>query len=187
MFGFVAYAYNPYEICEIHLHTWWRNDMETLPALLARCDGNLPIIGRFSSERPTARSSGGLFGVSLDKQSEMPVIESSWGTCDVNVMKFLDIYTIECTRFISSIHTIKFNICSTKLSELYHKWKLWKCKICLFGFLQTSLVFFPSSQSVCNSINYFLVICHLLLKRWLCACSLICCGLVTPSAFYCQS
>ena len=38
------------------IHTWWRHQMETFSALLARCQGNPPVTGGFLSQRPVTRS-----------------------------------------------------------------------------------------------------------------------------------
>ena len=44
-----------------HLLSGWRHHMETFPAPLDLCEGNPPVTGKFSSQRPVTRS----FGVSL--------------------------------------------------------------------------------------------------------------------------
>ena len=36
--------------------TWWRQQMETFSALLALCEGNSPVTGEFSAQRPVTRS-----------------------------------------------------------------------------------------------------------------------------------
>ena len=36
--------------------SWWRHQMETFSALLARCAGNSPVSGEFPAQRPVTRS-----------------------------------------------------------------------------------------------------------------------------------
>ena len=40
----------------IHFRTWWRHQMEKRSALLALCERNPPVTGRFPSQRPVTRS-----------------------------------------------------------------------------------------------------------------------------------
>ena len=48
--------------------TWWRHQMETLSALLALCEGNLPVTGRFPSQRPVTRSFDVFFDLRVNKR-----------------------------------------------------------------------------------------------------------------------
>ena len=45
-----------------HRGSWWCHQMDTFSALLALCEGNPPVTGGFTSQRPVTRS----FGVFLD-------------------------------------------------------------------------------------------------------------------------
>ena len=38
------------------LLSWWRDQMETITALLALCAGNSPVTGEFPAQRPVTRS-----------------------------------------------------------------------------------------------------------------------------------
>ena len=40
----------------MHSVSWWRHQMETFSALLARCAGNSPVTGEFPAQRSVARS-----------------------------------------------------------------------------------------------------------------------------------
>ena len=55
--------------------TWWRHHMETFFALLALCEGNSPVSGEFSTQRPVTRSFGVLFDLRLNKR----LSKQSWG------------------------------------------------------------------------------------------------------------
>ena len=48
--------------------SWWRHQMETFPALLALCEGNPPVTGGFSSQRPVTRSFDVFFALRLNKR-----------------------------------------------------------------------------------------------------------------------
>ena len=43
-------------MCIITGISWWRRQMETCSAFLARCAGNSPVTGEFPSQRPVTRS-----------------------------------------------------------------------------------------------------------------------------------
>ena len=47
---------------------WWRNQMETPPALLALCAGNSPVNDEFPSQSPVTRSFDNLFDLGLNKR-----------------------------------------------------------------------------------------------------------------------
>ena len=51
-----------------HQCPWWRHQMETFPALLALCEGNPPVTGRFPSQRPVTQSFNVFFDLHLNKQ-----------------------------------------------------------------------------------------------------------------------
>ena len=48
------------------LNTWWRHQMEALPALLVPCVGNSPFTGEFPTQRPVTRSFGVFFDLRLN-------------------------------------------------------------------------------------------------------------------------
>ena len=48
--------------------TWWRHQMETFSALPALCEGNPPITGGFSSQRPVTRSFDVFFDLRPNKR-----------------------------------------------------------------------------------------------------------------------
>ena len=50
------------------LKTWWRHQMETFSASLALCEGNPPVIGGLSSQRPVTRSFDVVFDLCLNKR-----------------------------------------------------------------------------------------------------------------------
>ena len=50
------------------VYTWWRHQMETLPALLAICAGNSPVHGEFPAQRPVTRSFDVFFDLRLNKR-----------------------------------------------------------------------------------------------------------------------
>ena len=54
---------------------WWRHQMETFSALLARCAKNSPITGEFHTQRPVKRS----FDVSFDLRPNKRLCKQSWG------------------------------------------------------------------------------------------------------------
>ena len=47
--------------------SWWRHQMETFSALLALCEGNSPVTGEFSSQRPLTRNFDVFFDLRLNK------------------------------------------------------------------------------------------------------------------------
>ena len=47
---------------------WWRHQMETFSALLALCEGNSPVTGEFSAQRPVTRSFDVFFDLRLNKR-----------------------------------------------------------------------------------------------------------------------
>ena len=70
--------------------SWWRHQMATFSALLARCARNSPVTGEFSAQRPMTWSFDVFFDLSLNnrlsKQSwgwwfEMP-LHSLWRHCN---------------------------------------------------------------------------------------------------------
>ena len=87
---------------------WWHHQMETFPALLALCEGNPPVTGGFTSQRPVRRS----FDVFLDlrlnkrlsKQMRRKWFESHY---DVTVVLFRSTtyyYLTQCTTRHSDIY-----------------------------------------------------------------------------------
>ena len=48
--------------------SWWFHQMEAFSALLALCEGNLPVTGKFPSQRPVTRSFDVFFGLRLNKR-----------------------------------------------------------------------------------------------------------------------
>ena len=46
-------------------YTWWRHQMEAFSALLAFCEGNPPVTGELSTQRPATRSFDVLFDLRL--------------------------------------------------------------------------------------------------------------------------
>ena len=48
--------------------SWWRHQMETVPALLALCEGNPPVTGGFPSQRDSNTGFDAFFDVSLNKR-----------------------------------------------------------------------------------------------------------------------
>ena len=57
----------------VHIHTngnitWWRNQIETFPVLLALCEGNSPVTGEFPSQRPVVQSFDVFFDLRLNKE-----------------------------------------------------------------------------------------------------------------------
>ena len=50
------------------LNPWWHHQMETFSALLALCQGNLPVTGEFPSQRTVMRSFDIFFDPCLNKQ-----------------------------------------------------------------------------------------------------------------------
>ena len=69
---------------------WWRHQMETFSAILAHCEGNPPVTGRFSSQRPVTRTFDVVFDLRqnkrLNKQSRRRWFEtpsrSLWRYCN---------------------------------------------------------------------------------------------------------
>ena len=55
--------------------TWWRHQMQTLPALLAICVGNSPVTGEFPAQRSATRSFGVFLVLGLNKRFS----KQSWG------------------------------------------------------------------------------------------------------------
>ena len=47
---------------------WWRHQMEAFSALLALCEGNPPVPGRFPSQRPVTRRFDVFFDLRLNKR-----------------------------------------------------------------------------------------------------------------------
>ena len=54
--GWVVITHNCTWSAVNHAWPWWRHQMETFSALLARCAGNLLVSGEFPSQRPVTRS-----------------------------------------------------------------------------------------------------------------------------------
>ena len=50
----------------IDIYAWWRNQMETFPALLAIYAGNSPLTGEYPAQRPVTRSFDIFFGLRLE-------------------------------------------------------------------------------------------------------------------------
>ena len=75
------------------LISWWHHQMETFSALLALCEGNLPVTGGFPSQRPVTQSFDIFFDLRqnkrLSKQSRLRWFEtpsrSLWRHCNVNL------------------------------------------------------------------------------------------------------
>ena len=55
-----------FKSCVVGYTTWWRNQIETFPVLLAPCEGNPPVTGGFPSQRPVTRSFDVLFDPRLN-------------------------------------------------------------------------------------------------------------------------
>ena len=55
--------------------SWWRQQMETFPALLAICAGNSQVPGEFAAQRPMTRS----FDVFFDSRLNKQLSKQSWG------------------------------------------------------------------------------------------------------------
>ena len=51
----------------VSVSAWWRNQMETLSALLAICAWNSPVTGEFPAQRPVTRSFDVFFYLRLNK------------------------------------------------------------------------------------------------------------------------
>ena len=77
--------------------TWWRHQMETFSAWLALCEGNPPVSGGFTSQRPVTRSFDIFIDQRLNKRMSKPSrrrwletpSSSSWSHCnDVHVYTF---------------------------------------------------------------------------------------------------
>ena len=70
----VLFSFNESHIILLHLTNaqslliWWSHQMETFSALLALCEGNLPVTGEFLSQRPVTRSFDVLFDLRLNKR-----------------------------------------------------------------------------------------------------------------------
>ena len=54
---------------------WWRQQIETFPALLAICAGNSPVPGEFPAQRPVTQSFDVFFDLRLNKR----LSKQSWG------------------------------------------------------------------------------------------------------------
>ena len=63
------------EVKSINKHTWWRDQMETLSALLTICAGNSPITGEFTAQRPVTRCFDVFFDTLLNKR----LSKQRWG------------------------------------------------------------------------------------------------------------
>ena len=48
--------------------SWWRHQTEAFSTLLALCEGNIPVTGRFPSQRPVTRSFAVFFDLRLNKR-----------------------------------------------------------------------------------------------------------------------
>ena len=59
-----------HQSCELELwHIWWwRHQVDTFPALLARCAGNSPVTGEFPPQRLLTRSLDASFDLRLNKR-----------------------------------------------------------------------------------------------------------------------
>ena len=53
-------------VCSV-MCPWWRHPMETFTALLAFCEGNLPVTGGFPSQNPVTRILDAFFDLCLNK------------------------------------------------------------------------------------------------------------------------
>ena len=91
----------------LNISTWWRNQIETFPTLPALYEGNPPVTGGFSSQRPVTRSFDVSFDLRLNKRfSKHPrgrwfetQSRSLWRPCDEIVMlsektRYICIYMI---------------------------------------------------------------------------------------------
>ena len=59
----------------MHVHTWWRHQMENISALLAICAGISPVPGEFPAQRSVTRSFDVFFVLRLNKR----LSKQSWG------------------------------------------------------------------------------------------------------------
>ena len=62
-------------VCQYHICSWWRHQMETFSALLAFGAGNSPVSGKFPAQRPVARS----FDVFFDLRLNQRLSKQPWG------------------------------------------------------------------------------------------------------------
>ena len=53
---------------EVMTWKWWRHPMETFSTLLALCEGNSPVIGKFPSQRPATRCFDVFFDLYMNKR-----------------------------------------------------------------------------------------------------------------------
>ena len=107
----------------VSLITWWRHQMETLPALLALCAGNSPVTNKFPSQRPVTRSFDVFFDLRLNKwlskQSwgwwfETPSC-SSWRHCN----EICDIL------LVGTAPTVSWFVSLNDISYILHECMLW--------------------------------------------------------------
>ena len=87
------------------LCTWWRHQMETFSALLALCEGNSPVTGEFSSQRPVTRS----FDVSISRRHiEHIIYEKSVP------IKCLNFHSVSFAPVSMSRHSVKVDVGFTR-------------------------------------------------------------------------
>ena len=119
------------ELC----HSWWCHQMETFSMLVALCEGNPPVTGGFSSQRPLTHSFDVFFDLRLNKWSstqsrcqwfETP-LHSLWHHCNnanfdihhVNIWAcFYGIILYLKPHFIHGTPCNAFHIA---VPDLYHK------------------------------------------------------------------
>ena len=87
---------------------WWRHQMETFSALLALCEGNRPVTGRFPSRRPATRKLDVFCDLRLNKRlskqlrlrwfetPSRPLYTSLWCTSFVWAGLRPDSFTAKC-------------------------------------------------------------------------------------------
>ena len=63
-----CWDYNLGAMFSFSCHSWWRHQMETFSAWLARCAGNSQVPGEFPSQRPVTRSFAVFFDLLLKKR-----------------------------------------------------------------------------------------------------------------------
>ena len=127
-----CYALLCFPCIMVPIFSWWRHQMETFSALLARCEGNSPVTGEFPSQRPVTQSFDVFFDLALNKQLSKQLklrwfvtpLGLLWRHCNVGI--YLPIFE----KFVSGSGVTlasKWRVGHSQLSRAFESpWRPWR-------------------------------------------------------------
>ena len=91
-------------ICINNRHPWWLHKIETFSMLLALCEGNLPVTGGFSSQRPVTWKCDVFFDLCLNKQLSKQRRRRKFETPSCLLWSRCDVLQILTSCFLNDKH-----------------------------------------------------------------------------------